>query len=239
MRLQHEVRVSDNATFITLTYDDTHLPLDENGMNCPSVVDLQLFMKRLRKRYSANKLRYMINSEYGPQTHRVHYHGIIFNLPHAIYTGDVIRRDGAISWHNLEFESIWGLGNVEVAEAIPERCNYVCSYFVNKQAMDGYKPNISIMSRGYGIGKAVAISNSDRIRYYNQGYMLSNTGTKVGLPRYYKNVIYSEEERKEHFQKYLEEHTLDEVQVNIINHSEQVEANRQKSLKFNQKKHKL
>ena len=239
LRLQHEVRVSDNATFVTLTYEDKHLPLDENGLNCPSVSDLQYFIKKLRRRYTGSNIRYMINSEYGPETKRVHYHGIIFNLPKSVYSGDIIRRNNTVSFHNIEFEHIWGLGNVEVSEAVPARCNYVCSYFVNKQVEEGYKPNISVMSRGYGIGKLVANSNSDRIRYYNEGFMTNEHGTRVKLPRYYKNLLYTEDERKAMFEQYLEDHRLDLDQVHVINHSEQIEENRLKALKFNSKKHKL
>lgn len=71
--------------------DDTELPPIQGedgslqyGVCCKR--DVQNFMKRLRKlidndlniNVNGKKIRYYISSEYGPQTFRPHYHGIIF-----------------------------------------------------------------------------------------------------------------------------------------------------------------
>lgn len=65
--------------FITLTYDDEHLPVD--GV---SIREIQLFLKRFRinlERSGYNfKLRYCCSGEYGKTTHRAHYHLIIWGL---------------------------------------------------------------------------------------------------------------------------------------------------------------
>lgn len=68
--------------FITLTYDNEHLP--EDGV---SVRDCQLFLKRLRKNlctFFKHKvsIRYTIVSEYGHNTHRPHYHMLLWNMPY-------------------------------------------------------------------------------------------------------------------------------------------------------------
>lgn len=65
--------------FITLTYDNDHVPLD--GV---SVRHAQLFFKRfrinlIRKGYDF-KLRYAGVGEYGKNTHRPHYHFIIWGI---------------------------------------------------------------------------------------------------------------------------------------------------------------
>lgn len=65
--------------FVTLTYDDLHLPSD--GV-CQR--DVTLFLKRLhinlqRSGYSS-EFRHVFFSEYGTQYGRPHYHGIIFGL---------------------------------------------------------------------------------------------------------------------------------------------------------------
>lgn len=67
--------------FVTLTYDNGSLP--ENGVNKE---DLQLFFKRLRQNLSrkfnyTEKVRYFAVSEYGKNTHRAHYHLILWNMP--------------------------------------------------------------------------------------------------------------------------------------------------------------
>lgn len=71
--------------------DDTELPPIQGedgslqyGVCCKR--DVQNFMKRLRKlidndnniNENGKKIRYYISSEYGPQTYRPHYHGILF-----------------------------------------------------------------------------------------------------------------------------------------------------------------
>ena len=67
--------------FVTLTYDNESLP--ENGVNKE---DLQLFFKRLRQNLVrkfnyTDKVRYFAVSEYGKNTHRAHYHIILWNMP--------------------------------------------------------------------------------------------------------------------------------------------------------------
>lgn len=62
--------------FLTLTYDDAHLPAD--GV---SVRDCQLFLKRFRKNYPQYKhFRYIIFSEYGSLRKRPHYHAIFYGI---------------------------------------------------------------------------------------------------------------------------------------------------------------
>lgn len=63
----------EHSSFVTLTYDEDHLP--ENGTLIPS--DLQRWLKRLRKRLP-NAIRFFACGEYGDQTGRPHYHVALF-----------------------------------------------------------------------------------------------------------------------------------------------------------------
>ena len=86
-RIQHARQWADRCVleaqqykdnyFVTLTYDDDFLP-DRNSL-CPD--DLTLFIKRLRKRFSGVKIRFLACGEYGDSSFRPHYHLILFNLP--------------------------------------------------------------------------------------------------------------------------------------------------------------
>lgn len=72
--------------FVTLTYDNEHLP-----PNCSLRFEhLALFWKRLRKRVP--NIKYFASGEYGETTLRPHYHAIIFGLTEAN------RRDVYESW---------------------------------------------------------------------------------------------------------------------------------------------
>lgn len=79
-----ELQQHDSAYFVTLTYDDEHVPTvhtprgDLAHTLCKR--DFQLFMKRLRKRIAPARIRYFACGEYGGKTFRPHFHAIIFGL---------------------------------------------------------------------------------------------------------------------------------------------------------------
>ena len=83
-----ENQYHESSYFITLTYDEEHVPRTyypdpETGEAFPALTlrkrDFQLFMKRLRKQ-TGQELRYFAAGEYGSKTMRPHYHAIIFGL---------------------------------------------------------------------------------------------------------------------------------------------------------------
>ena len=80
----HTKKLGFTSYFYTLTYNDEHLPL-YCGVPCFSKRDIQLFLKRLRKRFASIGLRtdfrYFLTSEYGhekTENFRPHYHIIFF-----------------------------------------------------------------------------------------------------------------------------------------------------------------
>lgn len=86
-RLCQEADRSVLSYFVTFTYDDEHLL--NNMFQYKNVVfpcfnkrDVQLYVKRLRKRLSMFNsdisVSYLIVSEYGSKTFRPHYHGLFF-----------------------------------------------------------------------------------------------------------------------------------------------------------------
>lgn len=124
-RCVHESRLWDSNLFITLTYNDKHLP--KNYSLEPR--DLQLFWKRLRKwvfspnglgrvpeyevvdgkKIVVNGVRYYAAGEYGEHTGRPHYHAIVFNLelPDLVPVG--IGRDGHIVYKSAILERLWSV----------------------------------------------------------------------------------------------------------------------------------
>lgn len=86
IRLKSEYFSSIESHFITLTYDDQHLPItelvDSNTGEIltkayPDKVGFQKFLKRLRKNLSFS-FRYFSISEYGDKTLRPHWHMLLF-----------------------------------------------------------------------------------------------------------------------------------------------------------------
>ena len=86
-----EMQQHDKNCFITLTYDDDHVPMSyyctlddhkERASMTLKMEDLTLFWKRLRKELekNGNNFRYYCAGEYGDLYARPHYHAILFGF---------------------------------------------------------------------------------------------------------------------------------------------------------------
>lgn len=82
----------DQVWFATITYNDKYVPRvmssdPDTGKQAPALTlrkrDFQLWMKRLRRHFPENKIRFFAAGEYGSETLRPHYHAILFGLPLA------------------------------------------------------------------------------------------------------------------------------------------------------------
>lgn len=124
--------VSGSSIFVTLTYSNDFLPKDGQL----SKRDLQLFLKRLRKRID-KKIRYFSCGEYGERSHRPHYHLIIWGIDES-YRDDIL-----VSW---------GKGLIDVKTALPSAFRYVAGYVVKKYSKFDDLKEFTLMSRRPGIG---------------------------------------------------------------------------------------
>jgi hypothetical protein len=101
IRIKHEASMHPQNSFITLTYDNEHLPPTGTLV----LKHWQDFMKRLRKKYSHKKLSFYHCGEYGEKQGRPHYHAIIFNhqfsdlipIPRKkdLHTSEILKTSGA------------------------------------------------------------------------------------------------------------------------------------------------
>ena len=115
IRIMHELKDWQCASFVTLTYDDKHLPKD----NSLDKRDLQLFFKRLRENLKGHKIKYFACGEYGEQYGRPHYHIIIFGIDKEKHTSYV--------------EKSWSLGFVMLGSVTVDSANYVARYTVRSE----------------------------------------------------------------------------------------------------------
>nr|WAE43903.1 MAG: replication initiator protein [Microviridae sp.] len=183
MRILHELSSWNNkASFITLTYDDEHLPPNASLVKN----DLQLFFKRLRKSLEPykRKIKYFASGEYGSTTNRPHYHMIVFGL-------DLSKDDKQFiinAWHNCDWKNPHILQkSFGIAE--PDSINYVSAYIHDKLSGEmaieeytnyGREPVFKISS--LGIGKQFAFDNKQQIK---DNKFITMFGTKMSIPRYY------------------------------------------------------
>lgn len=199
----HESQLHDENIFLTLTYDNEHLPQDESI----NVRHFQLFMKRLRKKYPGKKIRYFHCGEYGEKLSRPHYHAIIFN-----HDFKDKKRYNKHLFHSEELDDLWQKGLCTIGEVTFESCAYVARYITKKitgdMSHEHYKhvtrygelvdlqPEYISMSRRPGIGSEWMKQFKDDV--YPHDYVIMN-GKKLKPPKYYD----------EHYEKLHPELLLD------------------------------
>lgn len=184
VRLVHESKFWRRNSFLTLTYDDRHMPVGGTLVKR----DFQLFMKRLRKA-RAEPLRFYACGEYGPTTLRPHYHAILFNcsFPDGILHS---RNDRDQCYYRSdELNGLWDKGHCLISDVTFDSAAYVARYCVKKVTGDradshyaGREPEFALMSRRPGIG-------SDYYRRYGQEVRDHDSvvidGREVSPPRFY------------------------------------------------------
>lgn len=154
IRCVHEASLYENNSFITLTYDNEHLPKD-GSLNKKHYQD---FMKRLRKAYS-QKIRYFHCGEYGEQLGRPHYHACLFNFD-APDKKLWKPSEGGDLYVSEKLNEIWGQGFCILGAVTFDSAAYVSRYIAKKitgdKAEGHYGPKLpeyTTMSRRPGIGK--------------------------------------------------------------------------------------
>lgn len=175
VRIMHERQRHADSCFLTLTYDNEHLPYGE----CLHYPHFQGFMKRLRSRLDydfgsecAQKIGFYMCGEYGERLGRPHYHACLFGfgfrfdrtLHKTTDCGEEIFRSDYLS-------SLWTDGFASVGELSLESAAYVarycCKKVVGKGAQAHYEklvfdtgeviqtvPEFARMSLNPAIGKA-------------------------------------------------------------------------------------
>lgn len=190
-RMLHELTYWEDSIFLTLTYDNEHLPLNPLGMplnynGSLKKSDLQKFIKRIRKRIEPNKIKYFACGEYGDKEERPHYHLIIFGL--SILDDELIMSCWPFcDWTNKAIaENSMGL-----AEA--DSIRYVAQYIDKKYS--GELENEHYWNKGRdpvfrigscGLGKSYMLDNAEQM--ISNSYVSVN-GVKQSLPRYYMKKL--------------------------------------------------
>lgn len=175
-RLQQEYLDSSFAVFVTLTYDDDHLPC---GFNV-NKRDVQLFHKRLRKHFPANDLRFYLVSEYGDHTFRPHYHGLYF-FKH-IYDQKFIYDIFEKSWDN----GFCKFGNVEEGSIV--YCTKYC--LKHSDTPPGRVPTFRLISKmNGGLGSYYLNKMFDYHIQTENKVFVSYGGKTCRMPKYYKDKI--------------------------------------------------
>lgn len=176
--------------FVTLTYDNLHLP--KYGLYKR---DVQLFMKRLRVSLDRlgvdHNIRYFICGEYGRNTHRAHYHAIFWNWPKDERFNCVTKVEKFVS-------KCWQNGFTYVLPCDKGGINYVMKYMRKKCFVpDGMVEPFFLSSRkNGGIGAAYAREKMD---FYRKNPECTEISVKsvfdgsiktITLPSYFRDIFF-------------------------------------------------
>lgn len=141
-RLMLESLLHGDNCFVTLTYDDDHLPADGSL----DYDELRNFIKRLRENLAPVKIRYYAVGEYGDISWRPHYHLAVFGIGESLTS---------------VIEKSWGKGFCYVGDLTLSSAQYIAGYVTKKlngrddrslDILDGRRPEKAFMSRKPGIG---------------------------------------------------------------------------------------
>lgn len=207
LRIMHESDQHIENCFITLTYDDEHLPKGGKLVR----THFTEFIRELRRSRPTIRIRYFMCGEYGEKYDRPHYHAAIFNyqpidmeLWYRTDRGDCI-------YTSDELDSIWKRGIVAVGDLTIESAAYIARYVIKKlnggPAFDKYlidfneetgecevlEPEYITMSLRPGVGKNWFEKYS--MDCYPKDWVTYN-GKKFKIPRYYQKLYEVENEQK-------------------------------------------
>lgn len=193
-RLSEDIKHYKNAQFITLTFSDESYHklraeiLKEKLIPDEYTIDNQIatlatrrFLERWRKKNSKSVRHWLVTELGQTNTERIHLHGII-------YTDQID-----------EINNIWGYGHTHTGTYVNENTiKYITKYiskmdFLHKE----YKP---IILCSPGIGKTYIHSHNANLNRFKdtdtkETYSYKD-GTITSLPKYYRNNLYTEEQRE-------------------------------------------
>lgn len=202
IRLREELKrdtylkdVKQTPLFVTLTFSDEkakelaekHNIIDLNDLASKAI---RLMLERFRKKNKVSFKHWFI-TELGEQNGRLHLHGIIW-----------------LNINQKDLEKLWGYGFVYIGEYVsPASINYITNYSLklnNEHAY--YKPKVCATP---GLGKNYLTPEILKLKKFNgkqtQDYYTLPTGQKITMPKYYRNKIYTDEEREQLYLLKMEE----------------------------------
>lgn len=152
-RMVLEAQMWPHNSFISLTYNDEHVPIELTHR------DWQLFIKRFRKHIEPLQVRYFMSGEYGDKkyTFRPHFHAILFNYDFSDKQYLHTNEKGNEVYTSRLLEQMWNMGHVQVGTVTFDSAAYCASYVTKRVTgerdliyYDGRKPEYARMSKGIG-----------------------------------------------------------------------------------------
>ena len=215
IRLYEEYKHNNNAEFVTLSFSPegiTQLEKEihekkykgiegnDTDVNLLASYAIRMYTERWRKKYKKAQRHWFITELGHKNSERIHLHGIIWKTTNT--SREEFKKDIAEKWQ---------YGNVYIGDYVNEKTiNYITKYITKLDNFHkGYKQKI-ITSKKIGqtyINSEEAKRNQYRGAETNTTYKAQN-GYTIELPRYYKDKMYTEEQKRELWTKTLNENNV-------------------------------
>ena len=204
VRLEEEVKDKGVPKVVTLTYDEPSLkelklkviensggviPEEDDLLNYVASESVKMFLNRWVKKHGKS-LRHWLVTERGSEKGRIHMHGLFWTEE-----------------SDEELQERWKYGNVDMMKYLGEKTtNYFVKYLfkVNKN----YPIFKGKVLASKGIGRYYVDKNKGLHKYREDNtrtYYKKKRGQEVGLPEYYRRLLWTEEERALLWTKLLDE----------------------------------
>lgn len=178
-----------SASFVTLTYDDNHLPLNEEGFYTLRRSDLQKFLKRMRRNmeYHNRKRNFKVLycGEYGDGSHSTSNTGVSTCRPHyhLVFIG--------LSPEEVKYytKKLWHFGLCDIGPLGAGGIRYLCKYMTKsipdrdvKQLREVAKVENPFFYHSIGLAKNWINRNLQKI--VEEGFCFNMNGKITPYPKY-------------------------------------------------------
>lgn len=189
IRCTNEARMHEDNVFVTLTYNDEHLPVF-GGVPTLRPDDFVNFMKRLRKVKPG--VRFLQAAEYG-KFGRPHHHVLLFG---CTFSNPVkLKESGRYTlYRSEELEALWTFGYSSFGVFGAGSAMYVTQYALKKfgePELPGRVAAYQTMSRRPGLGRSYFDKYGREA--YRTDFLVTRDGKKFKPPRYYDELLKSRE----------------------------------------------
>lgn len=235
VRLHEEIRNNKCGKFVTLSFSEESLVHLEKDLNTIRIKIINILNKQENKRYSKkykplegyhldNELatlatrrflerwrkefktscKHWLVTELGQlNTERIHIHGLIFTNETKQTISD-----------------IWKYGNVWIGDYVNEQTiNYIVKYIYKTDEKHKYYNPVILTSPKLGYN--YINRNDSKLNKYNNKktneLYVTRTGIKLPLPIYYRNKIYTDEEKENLWLNLLDKNTryINKIKINV------------------------
>lgn len=189
VRLNEELKQTKYPYFITLTFEANNLKLlcKKYGIKESNAVAgkaVRMFLERVRKEYKKSIKHWLITELGQDKSERIHLHGIFF-MEYPI--------------NNEWLNKYWKYGITDTGQYCNSRTiNYIIKYVTKIDAKHkNFKPQI-FCSKGLGSNYITEFAKQKH-KYKGadtKDYYTLPNGARVNLPIYYRNKLFTEEERE-------------------------------------------